>query len=160
MGPSGLCRTILAYTGLSTYIGHMLDTRPCAAIYVIDIIGVPKGIRTPVTAVKGRCPGPLDDGDAAAPRRAGAEDYTAPERRTTRVPCRWRKSPPRSGWATAGTGQRGGLKGSELKSRPDVPKRSRQVVRAGVITVQRAGVADRRIRAKKIVPAGLHLEPG
>ena len=22
----------------------------------------PKGIRTPVTAVKGRCPGPLDDG--------------------------------------------------------------------------------------------------
>ena len=26
-------------------------------------IGVPKGIRTPVTAVKGRCPRPLDDGD-------------------------------------------------------------------------------------------------
>ena len=25
--------------------------------------GVPKGIRTPVTAVKGQCPGPLDDGD-------------------------------------------------------------------------------------------------
>ena len=27
------------------------------------LIGVPKGIRTPVTAVKGRCPRPLDDGD-------------------------------------------------------------------------------------------------
>ena len=26
--------------------------------------GVPKGIRTPVAAVKGRCPRPLDDGDA------------------------------------------------------------------------------------------------
>src|SRR5579859_984900 len=26
-------------------------------------VGVPKGIRTPVTAVKGRCPRPLDDGD-------------------------------------------------------------------------------------------------
>lgn len=26
-------------------------------------IGVPKGIRTPVAAVKGRCPRPLDDGD-------------------------------------------------------------------------------------------------
>ncbi len=26
--------------------------------------GVPKGIRTPVTAVKGQCPGPLDDGDS------------------------------------------------------------------------------------------------
>ena len=27
------------------------------------LAGVPKGIRTPVTAVKGRCPRPLDDGD-------------------------------------------------------------------------------------------------
>ena len=26
-------------------------------------IGVPTGIRTPVIAVKGRCPRPLDDGD-------------------------------------------------------------------------------------------------
>ena len=26
-------------------------------------IGIPKGIRTPVTAVKGRCPRPLDDRD-------------------------------------------------------------------------------------------------
>ena len=26
--------------------------------------GVPKGIRTPVAAVKGQCPRPLDDGDA------------------------------------------------------------------------------------------------
>src|SRR5262244_3108564 len=28
-----------------------------------DLRGVPMGIRTPVTAVKGRCPRPLDDGD-------------------------------------------------------------------------------------------------
>ncbi len=28
-----------------------------------SMLGVPKGIRTPVTAVKGRCPRPLDDGD-------------------------------------------------------------------------------------------------
>ena len=27
--------------------------------------GVPYGIRTRVTAVRGRCPGPLDEGDAA-----------------------------------------------------------------------------------------------
>ena len=27
------------------------------------IPGVPTGIRTPVTAVRGRCPRPLDDGD-------------------------------------------------------------------------------------------------
>ena len=26
-------------------------------------VGIPKGIWTPVTAVKGRCPRPLDDGD-------------------------------------------------------------------------------------------------
>jgi hypothetical protein len=32
---------------------------PC----VYAIYGVPKGIRTPVAAVKGRCPRPLDDGD-------------------------------------------------------------------------------------------------
>ncbi len=33
--------------------------------------GVPKGVRTPVTAVKGRCPRPLDDGDTVdiSPRR-------------------------------------------------------------------------------------------
>jgi hypothetical protein len=30
---------------------------------VYEMIGVPRGIRTPVTAVKGRCPRPLDDGD-------------------------------------------------------------------------------------------------
>src|SRR6185436_127032 len=29
-----------------------------------ESVGVPNGIRTRVTAVKGRCPGPLDDGDA------------------------------------------------------------------------------------------------
>jgi hypothetical protein len=28
------------------------------------INGVPKGVRTPVAAVKGQCPRPLDDGDA------------------------------------------------------------------------------------------------
>jgi hypothetical protein len=28
--------------------------------------GVPKGVRTPVTAVKGQCPRPLDDGDIQA----------------------------------------------------------------------------------------------
>ena len=35
-----------------------------AIAHLIRVSGVPKGIRTPVTAVKGRCPRPLDDGDA------------------------------------------------------------------------------------------------
>ncbi len=35
------------------------------ARWAVSFIGVPKGIRTPVTAVKGRCPGPLDDGDCS-----------------------------------------------------------------------------------------------
>jgi hypothetical protein len=40
--------------------------------------GVPKGIRTPVTAVKGRCPRPLDDGDAPPKKSGGAtRDRTA-----------------------------------------------------------------------------------
>jgi hypothetical protein len=34
-----------------------------ASLQALDIYGVPTGIRTPVTAVKGRCPRPLDDGD-------------------------------------------------------------------------------------------------
>src|SRR2546429_5636634 len=44
---------------------------------------------------------------------AGAQDYTAPVRRTTRLADDRTKSPPRSGWAAAGTGQRGGLKSSD-----------------------------------------------
>jgi hypothetical protein len=34
-----------------------------ASLQALGIDGVPTGIRTPVTAVKGRCPRPLDDGD-------------------------------------------------------------------------------------------------
>ncbi len=30
---------------------------------LLILLGVPTGIRTPVTGVKGRCPRPLDDGD-------------------------------------------------------------------------------------------------
>ena len=50
------------------------------------IDGTPKGIRTPVTAVKGRCPRPLDDGstktyklrqDGGAKRDRTADLYTA-----------------------------------------------------------------------------------
>ena len=48
----------------SPYIGHMLDISDRKFDQRIENIGVPKGIRTPVTAVKGRCPRPLDDGDA------------------------------------------------------------------------------------------------
>ena len=37
--------------------------------YISDTVennGIPKGVRTPVTAVKGRCPRPLDDGDTSS----------------------------------------------------------------------------------------------
>ena len=67
--------------------------RPLGRRQVADSIGVPKGIRTPVTAVKGRCPGPLDDGDPAeqavtrgVPCDAGRQDYT-PRRPGTMLTC-------------------------------------------------------------------------
>jgi hypothetical protein len=39
------------------------DRKNCTKLRMIA--GVPYGTRTRVTAVKGRCPGPLDEGDAA-----------------------------------------------------------------------------------------------
>ena len=53
-------------------------------------VGVPRGSRTPVAAVKGRCPGPLDDGDEFL---APAGGY--PERRRRRF---W--------WSQAGSNRR------------------------------------------------------
>ena len=35
----------------------------CKQTRPLFLYGVPTGIRTPVTAVKGQCPRPLDDGD-------------------------------------------------------------------------------------------------
>ena len=55
-------------------------------------VGDPTGIRTPVTAVKGRCPRPLDDGVARrtrgcqTARRVSRADSTKP--RPQRVPAR------------------------------------------------------------------------
>ena len=43
--------------------------RKKGCIAATRINGVPTGIRTPVTAVKGRCPRPLDDGDVNLSRR-------------------------------------------------------------------------------------------
>ena len=45
----------------------MLSSIHC--LYKKDKSGIPKGIRTPVTAVKGRCPRPLDDRDTELANR-------------------------------------------------------------------------------------------
>src|SRR5438094_5326882 len=39
---------------------------PAPPSYLIILIGVPYRIRTGVAAVRGRCPGPLDEGDEAS----------------------------------------------------------------------------------------------
>src|SRR5262249_2036858 len=44
--------------------------------HLIDFIGVPYRIRTGVAAVRGRCPGPLDEGDEA---RSVNSDWRAPD---------------------------------------------------------------------------------
>ena len=50
--------------------------------------GIPKGIRTPVTAVKGRCPRPLDDGDVLSnQRRAFYEGYAFESTPFLRLDC-------------------------------------------------------------------------
>jgi hypothetical protein len=41
--------------------------------------GVPKGIRTPVTAVKGQCPRPLDDGDTKIPTKLTLSRFVSEE---------------------------------------------------------------------------------
>ena len=51
------------------YRSVLLFRLQCRLLCQLDINdavenGIPKGVRTPVTAVKGRCPRPLDDGDA------------------------------------------------------------------------------------------------
>ena len=40
------------------------DKKGLASLLSLCLCGVPRGVRTPVTAVKGRCPRPLDDGDS------------------------------------------------------------------------------------------------
>ena len=60
---------------LGTYYLFGLATRlalPYPVNATLKKVGIPKGIRTPVTAVKGRCPRPLDDGDVS-----GAAHFTA-----------------------------------------------------------------------------------
>ncbi len=46
--------------------GLGIDAPMCSIERYKEGDGVPTGIRTPVAAVKGRCPRPLDDGDAEA----------------------------------------------------------------------------------------------
>ena len=50
-------------------VGYLIN-KNCKKLLIYQLFkpinGVPKGIRTPVTAVKGRCPRPLDDGDVGS----------------------------------------------------------------------------------------------
>ena len=54
------------------YIREKLGKRNRAFPQSIEMIGVPYRIRTGVAAVRGRCPGPLDEGDVGLQRRAAA----------------------------------------------------------------------------------------
>ena len=49
--------------------------------------GVPKGVRTPVTAVKGQCPRPLDDGDISKNTRTFLVELSGFEPLTPNMPC-------------------------------------------------------------------------
>ena len=51
-----------AHAILNYCVGFLFFTL-CSLPLMVKKSGIPKGIRTPVTAVKGRCPRPLDDRD-------------------------------------------------------------------------------------------------
>ena len=55
------------------------------ATITIGFYGVPKGILTPVAAVKGQCPRPLDDGDAETPKLVEPGGIEPP---TSCMPCK------------------------------------------------------------------------
>ena len=65
---------------LSVFIPYLVDTYAKS--------GVPKGIRTPVTAVKGRCPRPLDDGDLMRESSRFLVEVTGIEPVTSCMPCK------------------------------------------------------------------------
>ena len=52
-----------ATPGVTGRYSNQLNYHSALKAVLLPIPGVPTGIRTPVTAVKGRCPRPLDDGD-------------------------------------------------------------------------------------------------
>ena len=93
--------------------------------------GVPDGIRTRVTAVKGRCPGPLDDGDAASRPRS---HQTAANFQSTTPPCLHKASRPahfhpratNSGAPSSARSHRakGGVSFAEANDRSPVPPKS------------------------------------
>jgi hypothetical protein len=66
-GACGVCRES-AFRSERTHGSHprrrMKFKKTPAEAGIFLNYGVPKGIRTPVAAVKGQCPRPLDDGDA------------------------------------------------------------------------------------------------
>src|SRR6516225_7552143 len=59
-------------TAAVLWTGLKLDSDSRLGRYVFDLIGVPYRIRTGVAAVRGRCPGPLDEGDGASAVNSGS----------------------------------------------------------------------------------------
>ena len=59
------CTLLKRDCGNSDVPEESINYRQKKAYQMISLLfyGVPKGVRTPVTAVKGQCPRPLDDGD-------------------------------------------------------------------------------------------------
>ena len=69
-------RVPTGFLALSPYDPAEVKTRGSSHATPLDS-GVPKGIRTPVTAVKGQCPRPLDDGDVTNTNGGARRDQTA-----------------------------------------------------------------------------------
>jgi hypothetical protein len=68
--PSRLPKTKATVQGGGIWRGYSVDCGPAVQFSIMEIIGAPYGNRTRVSAVKGRRPGPLDEG--RSPRAKGA----------------------------------------------------------------------------------------
>ena len=84
-GVTGRYSNQLNYHSAKPFLPAPLTAQAACKLPQVLKPGVPTGIRTPVIAVKGRCPRPLDDGD---PMKLVVVEVSGIEPLTSCMPCK------------------------------------------------------------------------